>query len=222
MTSISPKNFPPPSTAIPKPATGGDKSVKQVKAGLTKPSGGHPAMPELISMKARPESGIAKSHAIRSQTDIGALPSAAGLLDASMLRDVAIRKRNADQYDDVISRIGALHPSLRADELEALARKSNFSGKDAVRTFFDLADILQGASPDSRGKALRTMVDLIPTLEVKNIPLVGDQERAHDALLTMTQAMSPALQREVLRALIDSRAPDTSRAKAQAALTALG
>ncbi|SOE96817.1 hypothetical protein SAMN05414139_09828 [Burkholderia sp. D7] len=273
MLSISPTNHATSSAAIPEPVSDGDKPVKYPKAEPTKPSGAHPAMQGLMSMKTKPGSGTTKCHALRAKEDIGALPQAADSLNAlaprapsrpsisgmppelidhigkmadpigvialgltnlkhhavlqgrmkSAVVDVAIQNiQNPYQYNDARTRIAAMDPSLRADRLDALVRKSNHSGRDPVNTFFDLSGTLKGASPDSRGNAIRTLSDRIRTLEARNVPLARDQERAHDTLLAMTKEMSLELQRDVLRSLTRSPAPETSRAKAQQALDELG
>jgi hypothetical protein len=136
--------------------------------------------------------------------------------------DVAIQNiKDPGQYDKARSMVGAIDPSFRAKRVDALARKSNLSGKNPVSTFSDLAEILKGASPDSRGNAIRAMSELIRTLETQYGPLVRDQEEAHDTLLAMAKEMSPELQREVLRALCYSPAPEASNAKAREALNEL-
>jgi hypothetical protein len=119
--------------------------------------------------------------------------------------------------------IGAIDPLFRAARVDALTRKSNRSGTIPVSTFSDLAEILKGAPPQSRGNAIRTMSELIRTLATpQGHPLVGDQKEAHATLLAMAKEMSPELRREVLRALRNSPAPEESNAKAQKALSELG
>jgi hypothetical protein len=137
--------------------------------------------------------------------------------------NAAIRNiQDSAQYNQARNGIAAIDPSFRADLVDALARKSNVSGTNPVRTFFDLAEMLKGAFPDSRGNAIRTLSDLISTLEARNVPLVRDQERAFDTLLAMAKEMSGRPQHEILSALSDAPAPERSRAKARAALSERG
>jgi hypothetical protein len=104
---------------------------------------------------------------------------------------------------------------------DALARKSNCSGRNPVSTFSDRAEMLKGA-PHSLGNAIRTISNVIRAFETPYGPLVRDQEKAHGTLLAMAKEMSPGVRREVSRTLINSSAPEASNAKAQEALNELG
>lgn len=125
------------------------------------------------------------------------------------------------QYDDAKRRISSLKPWQQAARLEVLIRKSNRSGQNRVNTYFELVDMLKHTAPDSRGKTIAAMSELIRTLEVRSVPLHRDQARAHTALLELAREMEPSLQLDVLRALANSPAPQASRDEATAALNEL-
>lgn len=114
-----------------------------------------------------------------------------------------------------------MKPWQQAARLEVLIRKSNRSGQNRVNTYFELVDMLKHTAPDSRGKTIAAMSELIRTLEVRSVPLHRDQARAHTALLELAREMEPSLQLDVLRALANSPAPQASRDEATAALNEL-